>query len=287
MVDFKWRFPEMPASLPNQAPMEREFFVDESINTRIVREAIQNSLDAGADRRRRRRGDAPAPVRVRFSLAGINAPLSQERAARYFDGLEEHLRPIVGLDGNIQRRLANGNLVDDDLPFIVIEDNGTTGLTGDWRQNDYDDPSSDSARENHFYWFFRNVGYSAKSGSDNGSWGLGKWVFPDASHASCYIAVTRRQDGDTLLIGQAVLSKHSIDGHRYAPYGYLSVEGEDGLALPLRRSEPEHRPYIDQCIADFGLKFRDEPGLSIIVPLPKIEHANEGEAIEVRRQPPV
>lgn len=282
MVDFKWRFPEMPPSLPNQAPMEREFFVDEPINTRIVREAIQNSLDAGADRKRRRKGYIPTPVRVRFSLAGINDPLPQERVAQYFGGLDEHLWRINDLDSSMQRLLHNGSLVDEDVPFIVIEDAGTIGLTGDWWVNDYDDPSSRSARENHFYWFFRNVGYSGKSGSDNGSWGLGKWVFPDASHSSCYIAVTRRQDGDTLLIGQAVLSKHSINGHRYAPYGYLSVAGEDGLTLPLRRSEPEHRPYVDQCIADFGLKFRDVPGLSIIVPFPKTEHTNEGEAIEVR-----
>ena len=281
MVDFKWRFPEMPPSLPNQAPMEREFFVDEPINKRLVRESIQNSLDAGMERRNHRKGYAPTPVRVRFSLAGINQPLTQDRAAHYFNGLDDHLRSNVGdLDGEMQGRLRNGSLLDGGLPFIVIEDAGTIGLTGDWRQ--YDDQDASSARENHFYWFFRNVGRSAKSGTENGSWGLGKWVFPDASHASCYIAVTRRQD-DTLLIGQAVLFKHSIDGHRYAPYGYLSVEGADGLALPLCRSEPEHESYVEQCISDFDLKFRDEAGLSIIVPFPKTEHNSQGEAIDTRR----
>ena len=281
MLDFKWSFPEMPPSLPNQTPMEREFFVDEPINTRLVRESIQNSLDAGADRVRRRKGDSPIPVRVRFSLAGLNDPLPQDRATRYFEGLEEHLRVTEGLDGDMQLRLSNGSIIDDGVPFIVIEDAGTIGLIGDWRQ--YDDLDVSSARQNHFYWFFRNVGRSAKTGNENGSWGLGKWVFPDASHASCYIAVTSRGKEDTLLIGQAVLSKHSMDNRRYAPYGYLSVEGEDGLALPLRRSEPEHSPYIDRCIADFGLKFRDEPGLSIIVPFPKIEHSVESEAIDARR----
>ena len=70
MVEFKWRFPEMPPSLPNQAPMEREFFVDEPINGRLVRESIQNSLDAVVNRRRRK-GDSTNPVWVRFSLADI------------------------------------------------------------------------------------------------------------------------------------------------------------------------------------------------------------------------
>lgn len=279
MVDLKWRFPEMPPSLPNQAPMEREFFVDEPINTRIVREAIQNSLDAVKDRIRRRKGVSPTPVRVRFSLSGIVNPLSAERANRYFDGLEEHLRSAEGLDSDMQRRLDDGSIVKDGVPFLVIEDAGTIGLTGDWQQ--YDDTDAASARDNHFYWFFRNVGRSAKTGTENGSWGLGKWVFPDASHASCYIAVTRRQD-DTLLIGQAVLSKHSINGRRFAPYGYLSEEGENGLAIPLRYSEHEHRPYIDQCVADFGMKFRDESGLSIAVPFPKAEYESESEAINPR-----
>ena len=259
--------------------MEREFFVDEPINTRIVRESIQNSLDAGVDRRHRRKNESPTPVRVRFSLSGIMNPLPAERASRYFDGLEEHLRTAEGLDDDMRRRLRATSIVEEGLPFIVIEDAGTIGLTGDWQQ--FDDTDAASARENHFYWFFRNVGRSAKTGNENGSWGLGKWVFPDASHASCYIAVTSRQD-DILLIGQAVLSKHSIDGHRYAPYGYLSEEGADGLALPLRYSELEHRPHIDQCIVDFGLRYRDQAGLSIIVPFPKTEHSNESEAIDAR-----
>lgn len=280
MLDFQWRFPEMPPSLPNQAPMEREFFVDEPINTRIVRESIQNSLDAAADKSQRRRSNATNPVRVRFSLSGISAPLPPERAAQYFDGLAQHLRTAENLDADIRRRLNSPSIVDDGLPFIVIEDAGTIGLTGDWRQ--FDDTDAASARENHFYWFFRNVGRSAKTAEENGSWGLGKWVFPDASHASCYIAVTRRRD-DTLLISQTVLSKHSINGRRYAPYGYLGLTGDDGLTLPLRRSEPEHRPYIDQCIADFGLKLRSEPGLSIIIPFPKIEHVGESDTIDARR----
>ena len=206
--------------------------------------------------------------------------MPEKQASLYFDGLDEHLRTAEDLESDMRRRLSNSNIVEGWVPFIVVEDAGTVGLTGDWKQ--YDDTDAASARENHFYWFFRNVGRSAKTGNDNGSWGLGKWVFPDASHTSCYIAVTRHQD-DTLLIGQAVLSKHSINGHRDAPYGYLSEEGSDGLALPLHYSEPEHRPYIDQCVADFGLKFRDHSGLSIIMPFPKTEHPGESEAIDARR----
>ena len=260
----KWRFRKMPRDEENHDPMERELFEGELINTRLVREAIQNSLDAGAGRK-----DANTPVRMRFSLAGIHNPLPAERAARYFVGLADHLNHINDLDDGITELLLSDDISGGGVPFLVIEDAGTTGLTGDWEQ--YDDSVANSAAGNHFYWFFRNIGRSGKGDADNGSWGLGKWVFPDASRISSYIAVTRRSDDDdTLLMGQSVLTKHTIWGQRYAPYGRLAIAGADGLQLPLRRSQPEHQPFIDQCIDDFGLQFRNEPGLSIIIPFPRV-----------------
>ena len=181
-----------------------------------------------------------------------------------------HLDALDEIDDAIARRAAQGDLARDAVPFIVVEDKGTVGLEGDWEQ--FDDSKSQPADNNHFYWFFRNIGRSGKGDSDNGSWGLGKWVFPDASHASAYIAITRRHsDGETLLIGQSVLSKHTINGQRYAPYGYFAIPGDEEMALPLRRSEPTHTAFVDRCIADFGLQYRNNPGLSTIIPFPRIE----------------
>ena len=266
-VDIKWRFRKMSRAEINQDPMEREFFEDEPINTRLVRETIQNSLDAGIARVSDSSGE---PVRVRFSLAGIHNPLPAQMAEQYFAGIAPHLDALNEIDDAIARRAAQGDLTHDGLPFIVIEDAGTVGLEGDWEQ--FDDNENQPADNNHFYWFFRNIGRSGKGDSDNGSWGLGKWVFPDASHASAYIAVTRRRsDNETLLIGQSVLSKHTIDEQRYAPYGYFAVPGTEGLALPLQHGDPAHAPFIDRCIADFGLQYRDKPGLSVIIPFPRID----------------
>ena len=266
MDTVKWRFRKMSRAEENHDPMERELFEGEPINTRLVREAIQNSLDAGANAGRK---DTNAPVRMRFSLAGIHNPLSAEQAAGYFDGLADHLNYTSDLDESINERLLAGEISDGGVPFLVIEDAGTTGLIGNWEQ--YDDSVANPAESNHFYWFFRNIGRSGKRDADNGSWGLGKWVFPDASRISSYIAVTRRSDdGDTLLMGQSVLTKHTIGPQRYAPYGYLAVAGVDGQSLPLRRSAPEHQPFIDRCIADFGLQLHNEPGLSVIIPFPRI-----------------
>ncbi len=250
--------------------MEREFFSGERISERLVREAAQNSLDAGLAHLDRRAGE---PVRMRISLRGVREPLDAASADGYVEGLEEHL--LAGLDadesfwGSVRLR---GLITGAGMPYLVVEDAGTVGLEGDWLR--YDDSEDDRAEQEHFYWFFRNVGRSGKTAEDAGSWGLGKWVFPDASNASAFIAVTRRRlDGETLLMGQAVLKKHTLEGERYAPYGFFAELDGDELPVPLRLSQPEHRGFIEQCISDFDLRFRErsESGLSIVIPFPRVD----------------
>ena len=43
------------------------------------------------------------------------------------------------------------------MPYLLIEDFNTKGLTGDVEQHQ-DLSSSESSDDNHFYWFVRNVG---------------------------------------------------------------------------------------------------------------------------------
>lgn len=282
MPEVKWQFwPMSPADI-NHESMEREFFQGEPVNVRLVREVIQNSLDAALNRGRGQT-ETVGPVRVRFSLAGIQNPLSADRSAQYFAGLDTHLSALRDdLDDAINSRLAQGGLTSDAVPYIVIEDANTGGLNGDWQQSD--DSAENPQEGNDFYWFFRNVGRSGKGDADNGSWGLGKWVFPDVSLINSYIAVTRRSsDGETLLMGQSVLNKHSISGRRYPPYGYFAVHREDGFQQPLEMSNPEHRPFIDQCIADFDLRFRYAPGLSVIIPFPRVDAGDDTEALDKSR----
>ena len=101
-------------------------------------------------------------------------------------------------------------------------------------------------------------------------------MFPDASRVSAYIAVTRRRsDDETLLIGQSILTKHTIDGQRYEPYGYLGIRRENGLQLPLVKSDPHHGAFVQRCIEDFGLRLREEPGLSVIIPFPRTGSEDE------------
>ena len=84
------------------------------------------------------------------------------------------------------------------MPWVTVEDFGTTGLAGDIEANDPKEP------DNHFWGFFRSVGISPKGEDAGGSWGLGKWVFPDASVVNAYLGATRRTGEDrTLLMGMS------------------------------------------------------------------------------------
>ncbi len=71
-------------------------------------------------------------------------------------------------------------------------------------------------------------------------------------------------------MGQSVLMQHDIDDRHYVPYGYFAAFADDGFQLPLRSGEPAQDDLITQCIKDFGLRYRDEAGLSIIIPFPHI-----------------
>ena len=255
-----------------------EMFGDEAINeplsVRLVREVIQNSLDASvAKKLKSGERTVEEPVRIRFSLDGLSNPLPAAKASRYFSGLQEHLVAVEGIDETVREKSRINKLLEHDVPFIVIEDDGTTGLRGDPER--YDDPDPDSTDIDDFYWFFRNVGRSGKGATENGSWGLGKWVLPDASGASVFFALTTT-DEDTLLMGQSVLKEHHVNGTKFAPHGYWSIPENDGFAMPLRFSNHDHHSTVSGFISDFGLTQRDEPGLSVVIPFPRVSDAVEG-----------
>ena len=242
-----WRFRRMHPGEMNVDPIEGEFFSTEALGSladALVREAIQNSLDA-------RRPNTPARVRVAFS--GSPGALASERRERYLDGLMPHV--AAGRNDSAPRP-------DERLDFLVIEDFGTRGLQGDPRQSE-DDEIGASAFRNDFYYFWRNVGRSRKSASDLGRWGLGKTVFAAASRASAFFALTvRANDARPLLMGQAVLRIHKLAGARYYPYGYFGRFDGD-FALPV--DDPE---LIGMFRRDFGLARSAEPGLSVVIPFP-------------------
>ena len=133
MPEPRWRFAEMPPAAINENPVQGEFFTAASdLPERFVREAIQNSLDAKDETR-------DGPVRVRFAFS--ETPLPATAAGRYVEGIRAHLEGVA----QIQPGTALGqtrpmdeltavrealDLLDRDMSSLVVEDFGTTGLTG-------------------------------------------------------------------------------------------------------------------------------------------------------------
>lgn len=233
----------------NVDPIEGEFFTTEalrSITDALVRESIQNSLDAAA-------GGEPVMVRFSHHLSPIAGVDSNELRKLYIEGLSPHLH-------SKHSGLPEAPPLIEPMNFMVIEDYGTRGLQGDVLQ--YDD-LDDDVKKNDFFYFWRNIGRTKKELTDLGRWGLGKTVFQAASRINTFFGLTvRKDDGRAYLMGQSVLKIHKVDGSRYAPYGYFGLFSGH-LALPV-----EDPKYHEAFSRHFALDRTGKPGLSVMIPYP-------------------
>jgi hypothetical protein len=150
-----WTFKPTLPGYTKRAAFEGEFFKGDSDERQLhgrtdalVREVIQNSLDAADDGK-------DGPVRVKFTFSTKDNRLSNERSLFYLKGLVEHL-DAIGLD-QVKRILA--------LPmnYLLVEDFGTRGLCGEPERETDPDPSSND--DQSFFWFWRNVGRSGRIGA--------------------------------------------------------------------------------------------------------------------------
>ena len=268
-----WRFARMSPSQVNQDPVQGEFFTAAAdLPDRLVRESIQNSLDA------RRPGET---VKVRFAFSGAERALPVEKARQYLIGLDSHIQAVA--DGPADSAEAAAmrlalECLGRPMTYLTVGDSGTTGLLGDV------DANREREAGNDFWGFFRSVGISPKGEDSGGSWGLGKWVFPDASSINAYLGVTRRQGEDRdLLMGMAMLKTHHLsDGNKYPPYGYFAAasdsDDDEWLPLPVD-SGGSPNGLVAQAIGDFSLDRRLEgSGLSVVVPYPRESAEGDDEA---------
>ncbi|MSU57467.1 MAG: hypothetical protein EXS35_04685 [Pedosphaera sp.] len=245
----QWHFNRRRACDRMRDSANDAFFTAESLENlseALVREGIQNSLDAA---RRGAGGVRQITVKICFVP---NAPAE----ARQF--LAGH---FASAPQNFERGLNCASLnalFGDDTGYLVFEDFGTKGLTGDvneWRL--------DRAEQNAFFSFFRAEGRSSKSGENLGRWGIGKQVFPTASRLHAMFGLTVRADNPArVLMGSAVVRTHSIGEHDYQPDGWFGCrEQDDNPVEPVMDQE-----FISSFERVFRLKRGSETGLSIVVP---------------------
>ncbi len=234
----KWYFNAANPSDVRIGVTQRDQFNNDDVGLTeaLVREAIQNSLDAASSRN---------PVEVRFYLNELEDDECNELRC-LFAGLLPHLN-ACGLDlPECENQRSK---------VLVIEDYNTRGLTGSLVSLDGGD----------FDNFWRAVGESGKSGQKGGRWGLGKLVYSSSSEINTFFGLTVREcDRFPAVMGQAVLKNHTVGGRNFVAHGFWC---DDHCQL----TEPQ-RPFQDAGIlskfkALFGVQ-RDEgqPGLSVVVP---------------------
>jgi hypothetical protein len=247
-----WQFREKDPREMHFDPANTEFFAQQDVADRLVREAGQNTLDAA-------RGGETA--RLVFSLT--TTPATGWKT--YFATLWPHLEA----QRDLRERLPNR---DGAIDCLLVEDFGTTGLTGPLEPTDRQ--AAERFEANHrLFWFFKNVGRTSKTGEQLGSFGIGKTVFPYSSRINTFFGFTVRSpatgEPSIVALGQAQLREHRINDTSTKdldPFGFFAwQDAKEGAQRPI--SEPS---LLEGFRSTFGLKRgNDELGLSVIIPYPE------------------
>ena len=231
-----WKFRVIEREHPERHPREAEFFNvgDLDAASSLVREIIQNSLDA----------KLPSEEKVHVSFTfGEHRPLDNKK---YYDELIPHLTSSSLLPDQYSN--------DSQIPFLTIEDFGTSGLDGTiW------DEINEKASSN-YYNFWRREGMSHKHGQSAGRWGVGKIVYHVASALRSFWGLTvRNDDKRKLLLGKSLLMPHwHSDEKKYDYSGYFT--GQD--SEPINDME-----LLQDFCSQFAISRNEQTGLSIVIPM--------------------
>ncbi len=248
----KWYFSDQPNGQevgPNNA-MEQSFRNHPYAS--LVRESIQNSLDAVLDK--------SEPVVVKFSfmeMQGVDYP-------EFFE-LQHHIKGCIDYFPNNKNakatygpmcKLFEGNKYRDHLGFIRVSDYNTKGMT-------YEEGNTDTP----FYAFVRSAGVTVKdSDSAGGSFGFGKAAYYLLSPINTIIVSTCTEDYKKYFEGAASLCTHTYKGTKKMAFGYYDdnngkpITYEENIPAKFRRTEPG----TDINILGFDISDKEEASAEMI-----------------------
>lgn len=241
-----WQFrPLNPNETSGASTVDDNFADEERTSVEIlVRETLQNPLDARS---------GPDVVRVRYSLVSLAAKGSSFVSSIFTDDWGKHFSA---------GKLIEDSGTPDRIPFLVVEDFGTTGLEGC-----YTDSSVDGRSENWNAFWFRE-GEGAKPTKSNGGAGQGKITLFLASKMRSVFALTRRKsDGQELLFGCCRFKRNYKlpgDDRRWAKEArWGASRNPDDLATPILDAR-----LISAAKEELGLHRQALAGTTFIVPMP-------------------
>ena len=259
----QWYFKELESDDTRRESVSNEFFKSTRLEA-IVREAIQNSLDA-------RTGSTP--VRVRIYYSGSQAAISGKDYAAKFRGGEvdqHYAHPKNGL--------VSAPIEAEPCEFLTIEDFNTTGLTGDVSMRPSEDELENDRVKGNYYNYFFSENRSGKNHSGAlGSWGAGKIMFLQASRLKTAFTLSVRKDVTTprFLAGRFVLMSHSINGKMYGPDGWFGIcaQNTHNENSFMRKQPVTDASFLDSFSEMFHLERKpDELGTSVVIPYLRMEN---------------
>lgn len=226
----QWYFADQPNGQekgPNN-PMEQNF--KKYPYSSLIRESIQNSLDAILDKTK--------PVTVKFSFMEMNGL----EYPSFFE-LQKHIKgcldyypnnPTAKESYEPMLNLFDGLRGRERIGFIRVSDYNTKGM-------DYEEDKTDSP----FYAFVRSAGVSAKeSNFAGGSFGFGKAAYFLLSPISTIIVSTCTEKNKFFFEGVSSLCTHWYNGVKKVDVGYYDegdgrpITKEESIPARFRRSEP-------------------------------------------------
>jgi len=233
-----WLFDQIGQITLNQ-DIVRESFRRLDISEMLVREVIQNSLDA------RLPGEK---LKMLFSFNRVE----KKKVNKFFETLYKHLKAEIYPGGGqvIPEETLSEIMASPTIDVLCIEDLGTTGLDGDI-----------SSLESNFGAFWFGEGISSKEGIKGGRWGQGKTTFHMASKISSFWGLTRRNsDSRELLMGKALLYPHIINDKKYVYHGLYTKEKAEPVSDSSIINEFKNKMKCMRTVS--------ESGLSIVIPYP-------------------
>ena len=253
-----WKWVEMTSGPTDASSLKEQKFSEENYITYVVREAVQNSVDAWK-KYINPEDQESSPAIIKFEFNSSNRDLKG-----YYSGLIE-ARKILDDSKEHGSKYKDQVSYEQSYWFSIIDLN-TGGIQGD-----LDDRDSD-------YWNFNlNWGKSNK-GKDNratgGSKGVGRITFPMSSAIKAVFNVTKRKDL-TATAGFALLdSGKDNEGIRRVPHAiFADEEIKEKCVWNLHN-------ISNNFIRDFNLQELNdhETGTAIVIPFPREEISEDTES---------
>lgn len=223
----KWHFGRETGREQLSDPMSEHF--KDNLYTSLVRESIQNSLDAA---------NGTEPVRVEFLYKQINS-----RDFPNFFSLRKHIQGCIDYYGNDAKKVYKPMLnnfpenegLKQSIPYLRVADYNTKGMT-----------YSEGDTKSTFYAFVRAIGVTVKdeTGARGGSFGYGKAAYYKMSPFSTVFISTMDTNYHRSFEGASVLSTHKLNGEVLTSVGYYDnnngkpITNGDDIPVPFRRDEP-------------------------------------------------